>query len=235
MYPTVRQVSADNAQSACDAQLNAATASVGNDLIFEKYRAKVQLIQSILNPGGVIYITGYAKFFSPDGSANDQCDNTFFFNSRFVRGLLGVLKMKIANRQSMNNLVDRVNQRIRDDVINPLGGANANIVFIDIDPHFNGHRFCEPNQDPWGSNDDRVQFNDLYTDLGEESKWDGPAHLNDIWAPEITTPDSENTDPDFRGILDKLQQNSVFHPKANAHGITAGQIFIDAAARLVIS
>jgi hypothetical protein len=190
-------------------------------LIFEKYRAKVQLIQSILNPGGVLYITGYAKFFSPDGSANDQCDNTFFFNSAFIRGLFGVLKMKLANRESMNNLVDQVNQRIQDDVITQLGGANANIVFIDIDQHFDGHRFCEPNQDPWGSNDARVQFNDLYTDLGEESEWERPAHPNDIWAPNITTPDPGDKDPDFRGITDKFQQSSVFHPKAIAHSITA--------------
>lgn len=234
VYPSKVQVSADNAQPACDAQLNAATASVANDLIFEKYRTKVQLIQSILNDGGVLYITGYAKFFSPDGSANDQCDNTFFFNSAVLRLLFGVLNMRLANRESMNNLVDQVNQRIQNDVITPLGGANANIVFIDIDSQFDGHRFCEPNQDPWGSNDVRVQFNDLYTDLGETSDWEGPAHSNDIWA-NITAPDPSDTDPGYRGVQDKLQQNSVFHPKANAHGITAAQIFIDAAERLVLS
>lgn len=195
----------------------------------------MKLIQGTLNPGGVIYITGYAKFFSPDGSTNDRCDNTVFFNNVIVRQL-GVLNMKLVNRESMNRLVDSVNQRIQNDVVNQLGGANANIVFIDIDPHFNAHRFCEPNQDPWGSTDVRVQFNDLFTDLGEESAWEGPAHLNDFWTPDITDPGSDGTDPGFRrSIGDKFQQNSVFHPKSVAHGVTASLIYADAATRLVLS
>lgn len=143
--------------------------------------------------------------------------------------------MKLVNRESMNRLVDSVNQRIQNDVVNQLGGANANIVFIDIDPHFDHHRFCEPNQDPWGSKNVRVQFNDLFTDLGEESAWEGPAHLNDVWTPDITDPGSDETDPDFRGFRDKLQQNSVFHPKSIAHGVTASLIYADAATRLVLS
>lgn len=137
----------------------------------------------------------------------------------------------------MNDLVDQVNQRIQNDVVAQLGGAGANIVFINIDGHFEGHRFCEPGQDPWGSNDVRVQCNDLFTELNEEGVWDGPAHPDDIWAPDTPIPDPDPTDPDvgFRGERDKFQQNSVFHPKAIAHGITASQIFIDVAQRLVIS
>lgn len=232
MYPTRTKVSSANAQSACDTELNKAQAAVADNSIFAKYRSKVQLIQSNLNSGGVIYITGYAKFFSPDGSSGDQCDTTTFFNSLPIRTLLGVLNMKVQNRDTMNNLVDQVNQRIQNDVVAQLGGANANIVFIDIDSHFDGHRFCEPGQDPWGSNDVRVFFNDLFTDLAETGTWQGPAHPDDLWAPNITGNPGQ-TDPGFRGITDLLQQNSVFHPKPLAHGITASQIFIDVAQRLV--
>lgn len=143
--------------------------------------------------------------------------------------------MKLANRENMNNLVDQVNQRIKSDVVAQLGGTGANIEFIDIDNHFDGHRFCEPGLDPWGSNDVRVQFNDFLTDLAETGEWEGPANPNDIWVPDFPASDADPTDPDFRGILDKLQKMSVFHPKANAHGITAAKIFIDVAQRLVLS
>lgn len=218
------------AQEACNKNLEIAEASINDDAVFAKYVSKVRLIKDRLNDQGVLYVTGYAKFFSPDGSAGDACDQTSFFNSIWIRRLIGVLPMLIQNRERMNDLVDRVNARIQQDVVQALQNE-LTIVFIDIDSHFEGHRFCEPGQNIWGSDDPRVQFNDLFTTLPETGDWEGPAHPDDFWTPGFDDPGL--TDPGFvgRGIRDRLQQNSVFHPKELAHTITAAKIFIDASGR----
>ena len=218
------------AQTACNNNLEMAEAAINDDTIFDKYVSKVRLIKDTLNDGGVLYVTGYARFFSPDGSAGDACDRTSFFNSLWIRKLIGVLPMLIQNRERMNDLVTLVNSKINQNVVQALQNE-LTIVFIDIDSQFEGHRFCEPGNDPWGSDNPRVQFNDLFTPLPETGDWEGPAHLDDFWTPPFN--DSGLTDPGFvgRGIRDRLQQNSVFHPKELAHTITAAKIFLDAAGR----
>ena len=220
----------DLAQQACDRNLQIAEASVIDDNIFKKFVSKVRLIKGSLSNHGVLYVTGYARFFSDRGFAGDACDQTTFFNSFWLRELIGVLPMLIQNRQRMNDIVDLVNMRIQQDVIKALQNE-LNIVFIDIDSHFESRRFCEPNRDPWGSNDPRVQFNDLFTTLPETADWEGPAHPDDLWTAKFNS--SGLTDPGFvgRDISDKLQQRPIFHPKELAHTITAAKIFLNTPGR----
>lgn len=197
----------------------------------------MQLINQQLNPGGVIYITGYPKFFSPAATPSDPCDKTTFFNSLLVRTKVGILPMLIQNRQRMNTLVDQVNARIKDAVINRLKPAIPNMVFIDIDEAYTGHRFCEPGKDPWGSTDDRVFINDLFTVQPETGKWDGDTgdtDANDVWTPPLSGLNQRSTELNAthelgiifagRGPSDKFQQHTVFHPKPVAHRITAALI-----------
>ncbi|KAK2762050.1 hypothetical protein FQN54_001056 [Arachnomyces sp. PD_36] len=186
----------DNPREACNNALNDAENAINDESVWEKYRSKVELIRDSVVDGGSIYITGYAKFFSPEGNSKDQCHNNHFFNSSLGR-FIYLLKMNWETRAWMNQLVDTVNSRIQADVVEPLGGSDSNIHFIDIDPQFNGKRFCELDKNPWGEGPDDVWFHDLFSELDEAD------------------------DFRFRGISDKLQQNSVFHPKKIAHEATA--------------
>ncbi|KAJ2968589.1 hypothetical protein NQ176_g9105 [Zarea fungicola] len=195
-----------DAQKACDSNLSKASNSIGDNKNFDKFRTKIQLINKQLNPGGVIYITGYPKFFSPTAAPGDQCDKTTFFNSILVRAKVGILPMLIQNRQKMNILVDQVNARIKDAVVKRLKPEIPNIVFIDIDQAYTGHRFCEPGKDPWGSTDDRVFINDLFTIQQETGKWDGDTgdtDANDVWTPPLN---------ELANAANPNQQNNAAHP-----------------------
>lgn len=220
----------DLAQQACDRNLQMAEASVIGDNIFDKFVSKVRLIKGSLKDYGLLYVTGYARFFSDRGFAGDTCDQTTFFNSFWLRELIGVLPMSIQNRQRMNDIVDLVNMRIQQDVVNALQGE-LNIIFVDIDSQFDGRRFCEPNRDPWGSNDPRVQFNDLFTTLPETTIWEGSADADELWTAKFNA--SGLTDPELvgRDIDEQLQQRPIFHPKELAHTITAAKIFLGALGR----
>lgn len=231
MYPVrTKYFTEAKAQAGCEASLALAEGAIDDDANWQKFVSQARLIKDTLNSNGALYITGYAKFFSPGGSEGDACDEKPFFNSGWINRLLGVLPMKNQNRQRMNSLVDRVNAKIQSEVVSKLSGEMT-VVFVDIDSHFNGRRFCEPGEDPWGSNDRRVLFNDLFTTLEETGDWQGPVKRDDdeFWA-EI--PD-DVSDPGFagRGITDKYQKASVFHPKEASHQITAAKIFIDATSR----
>jgi hypothetical protein len=196
-----------------------------------KYRTKVQAIRDRLNPGGQIYVTSYAKFFSPDGHEGDQCHERPFFPG-IVGKYAGKLNMIWPTRQKMNAAVDRVNELIQSQVVDWLNqdGRGNNIHFIDIDHGFDGKRFCEPanGDDIWGKKEDDVWFLHIGSDIAETGKWEGPAHpdedvccgFNDGNLPE----DPENPGFKPRGWSDELEQNSVFHPKRIAHLRTAFKV-----------
>jgi hypothetical protein len=50
----------------------------------------------------------------------------------------------------MDDLIRRVNARTIHDVVNARGRALANILVVELDPPFEGHRFCEPSEHPCG-------------------------------------------------------------------------------------
>ena len=192
-----------------------------------RYRTKVQAIRDHLNPGGQIYVTGYAKFFSPKGSEGDKCHERPFFPGT-IGYYVGKLNMLWSTRQKMNEAVDRVNVLIQEQVVNMLNGdgRGSNIHFIDIDDGFEGKRFCEPQNgdDIWGKKEEDVWFLHIGSDIAETGNWEGPMHPDDACCgfddgnlPE----DPENPGFKPRGWSDKLEQNSVFHPKRIAHLRTA--------------
>lgn len=209
----------------CDDALVAAQNAINDQSNWDKYLSKVQLIQSnALNPGGSLFITGYAKFFATP-QQGDKCDETYFFPITFLQ----VLTMQYVTRVRMNDLVNQVNERIQEDVV---GEAGSNTFFIDIDKVFEGKRFCEPanDDDPIGSDNPHVWFNDLKTTLEETGPYnpastDNEANSWTLWASDL--PSNITDDPNYtgRGILDKLQQNSAFHPKKDAHRVTCAEIF----------
>lgn len=233
-------------QKACDDRLSQAAAKIGDASIWARYREQIQLIQDKIllpSPTGHLYITGYARFFSPKGRDGDECDRKNFFS--FCQWDIPCkwvfpLKMLWTTRQKMNELVLEVNARIQTEVIEPLGGNSSGLHFIDVDPNFDGRRFCEPGKTIWGDNDGDVWFHHLFSELEELGDWYGPAspgaqfvangtpQAKGMSLQELlsqTQPGGSPVDDiDLRWFWDKFQQSSVFHPKKYAHQVTAGNI-----------
>jgi len=205
---------------------------IKNPAKWKEFRNTIKSIESkALAPHGKIYTTGYAKFFAPPRE-NDACDNTYFFPRR----ILAVLPMKYSTRSRMNDLVGLVNAQIETNIAGSLKSA----TFVDIDDHFTGRRFCEPEneEDPIGADNPNVLFNDLTTTFEEDATWNPDSVSRrpeeDPWAAwALDLPESVQNDTDWvpRGIGDNLQRASSFHPKKAAHISTtikvANMIFID--------
>ncbi|KAK5714924.1 hypothetical protein LTR15_010340 [Elasticomyces elasticus] len=215
-----------NYQANCDQALQTARDLIAGTTVWANYRDAVHNVLASLNGGAHVYITGYPQFFNTEPRTADFCDSTFFLDVAVIgRNLL----MRAANRQAMNDLVLSVNENIKSQVADQISASH----FVDIDRGFNGHRFCEPafGNDPQGlgAHAEDVWFNDLKTTLEETGKWDGPppddleASSWDAWAANIP---SGFNDPSFqgRGLFDKFQQTSAFHPKALGHKITAAAV-----------
>ncbi|KAK4893530.1 hypothetical protein LTR27_008213 [Elasticomyces elasticus] len=224
VYPTT-SFGADY-QRNCENALTTARDLIAGTNIWANYREVVHNIMASLNGGGHVYITGYPQFFNTEPRTGDICDSIFFLGVSIIgKNLL----MRAANRQAMNDLVVSVNENIQSQVVDQISASR----FVDIDSGYNGHRFCEPafGNDPQGlgAHAEDVYFNDLKTLLEETGKWDGPppddleAVAWDAWAANIP---SDFNDPSFqgRGLTDKFQQTSAFHPKALGHKMTAGGV-----------
>ncbi|KAF9886547.1 hypothetical protein FE257_011319 [Aspergillus nanangensis] len=228
VYPT--RLKNVNAQAACDRALSAAETAINDASNWAKYRAKATLIiDNVLNQDlGLLFITGYAKFFAPP-VVDDKCDKIYFLDEWYGQRL----KMTAATRTRMNALVDLVNSKIQSEVVGRVGTATHQVVYIDMDKNMQGHRFCEPtnDDDPIGLKNKAhsVWFNDLRTELDERGTWT-PAFDNseaaswDEWASFL--PSNITDDPDLvhRGITDKYQRSSTFHPKKDAYRLVAAEI-----------
>ncbi|KAK9559986.1 hypothetical protein V6Z77_005620 [Aspergillus fumigatus] len=92
-----------------------------------------------LSPDGMIYYTGYAKFFAEDLSS--ACDNVSWSTWKITSLFQGAQKLTTAHRKIMNDLVDAANAQISAAVKR----AGSQVKFVDYDSwvgHFNG-RFCD--------------------------------------------------------------------------------------------
>ncbi|TVY90492.1 hypothetical protein LAWI1_G003039 [Lachnellula willkommii] len=206
----------DRFERACNSTLTEAETAIKNPAKWKEFRNAIKR---------------YAKFFAPPRE-NDACDDIYFFPRR----IFAVLPMKYSTRSRMNDLVDLVNSQIETHI----AGSVESVTFVDIDDHFTGRRFCEPENedDPIGADNPNVWFNDLTTTLEEDASWNPgsvrPSPEEDPWAAwALGLPESVQNDTDLvpRGIGDNLQRASSFHPKTAAHIATAikvaNMIFID--------
>lgn len=203
MYPTLAGGIKDF-QGICDAAFDEGFAQVANQSNWEKYAQKLSIIKNeLLNPGGRIFITGYPKFFA-EPEHGDACDSISFFPIPE----LAALNMTAGNRLRGNDLTVQINNGI-ENVICANGGPD--VEFVDFDRLLEGKRFCEPanTEDPIGANNPNVLFNDITTVLA----------VPGIAEVEKQTPGLTGVD-----ITNKLQQSSVFHPKAAAHRLLAAEL-----------
>lgn len=137
--------------------------------------------------------------------------------------------MRFAIRDRMNQLVLKVNEKIESEVVAPLDPHK--IKFVNIDPVYAGHRFCEPGKDQKGADDPETYINDINSQLAETRPWNPPEGSNaladswEAWYAQKPDGDDDSLVPGGnRGIRDKLQKSSTFHPKAPANYKVAVQL-----------
>ncbi|KAG2019298.1 hypothetical protein GB937_005212 [Aspergillus fischeri] len=121
----------DSLGHGCEKQLARTRDIIAGDTFSRSLDSVIEAAKKKLSPDGMIYYTGYAKFFAEDLSP--ACDSVSWstFIYKIASLFQGAQKLTRANRKIMNDLVD---------------AANAQIVkFVDYDSwvgHFKG-RFCE--------------------------------------------------------------------------------------------
>ncbi|KAF2870443.1 SGNH hydrolase-type esterase domain-containing protein [Massariosphaeria phaeospora] len=107
-----------------------------------------------LTPGGTMYVTGYARFWGE----NSQCDGVTWslWPNNPAPAYLGLGK-----RQTMNYLVTKTNQRIREAVER----AGSQAVFVDYDEEFElmYGRFCEDGVAETDANRENLLFYQWHT------------------------------------------------------------------------
>lgn len=88
-------------------------------------------------PKAHLFMTGYPSFWNQD---TDACDQVSFKFGCIDNSVLPLIKER---RQRMNDLTKKLNGIIKSVVTatSPVGGGS--IYFVDVDPYFEGHRFCE--------------------------------------------------------------------------------------------
>ncbi|KAK4220604.1 SGNH hydrolase-type esterase domain-containing protein [Podospora fimiseda] len=141
----------------CDEQLSRTEDIVDSEEYSNKLEAVVHAAKRKLDTSnsGRIYWTGYAKFFGTDyDSACDQVSWTSWIHGTYAPGdnFHGDQKLLVSHRKRMNDLVDKVNAKLRAIAKK----AGESVVFVDYDHYlsdFKG-RFCEKGVNEHWDNED---------------------------------------------------------------------------------
>lgn len=135
---------------ACRKSIEAAREKIANDTqLFQNVTRLIEAAKPHLNSThGLIYVTGYARFF---GTEDDTCDNVTWAVWRNIERTKQYLKLEM--RQTLNDMVLAVNAVLRRAVET----AGPYVRFVDYDTRiatFRG-RYCElgvhePDPNRWG-------------------------------------------------------------------------------------
>jgi hypothetical protein len=109
-------VAGSGQQTICATKLQQAKNKIEDDNSWTPYKTEVGQILDQMADDGILYITGYPKFFASDFKDGDICDKSNMFQNPLFSPV-ALLKSKKTTRQLMNDLVDSVNQKIQDLVI----------------------------------------------------------------------------------------------------------------------
>lgn len=128
----------------CKGVINDVQATIDGDALSSGLDSAIKAIFTKA-PSTVLYLLLYPQFFN---AGTDQCDNV-----QFNLGCSGSLGFPSARnrinpltkdiRGKMNTLTDNLNQKIKDAVGRATPGNGGSIAYVDPNPNFNGHRFCE--------------------------------------------------------------------------------------------
>ena len=130
----------------CDDEIQKAQDMMnGRDLFTDISTALRQIIDKSGRTDFKVYMTGYPAFFNVD---TDSCDYTSFYfwqpghhAFHFLGNWAYLLK---ARRLQLNNLVGSLNSML-SQVATSVNAAypSQRVTFLDPNPSFDGHRFCE--------------------------------------------------------------------------------------------
>ncbi|KAK5044836.1 hypothetical protein LTR84_010374 [Exophiala bonariae] len=112
----------------CEKEIGEARAMVQSRNLINQIDTVIARSAKCMHPDALLLVTGYARFFN---ERTDLCDHVTFSRTRPLDYLT---KEK---RRALNQLVSMLNDVIRASA--ELHG----VEYIDIDPVFEGHRFCE--------------------------------------------------------------------------------------------
>ncbi|KAK2761656.1 hypothetical protein FQN54_001484 [Arachnomyces sp. PD_36] len=135
----------DSLGRGCEAQLAHSRSLIDGEDFSKKLDEVLEATKPKLAEDGIVYFTGYGKFFGEDLTL--ECDQVSW--STWIYKAWNMFqpeaKLTKANRKTMNDLVDAVNSKLEE----AAGRAGDNVRFINYDSYieeFNG-RFCEPGVD----------------------------------------------------------------------------------------
>lgn len=148
----------------CDATLAASQAAIDAPSFASNFNSLLNALKpKLADANSKIYWTGYAHFWD---TTTNECD-----------GVTWAFKYNIGNRQyltqarrnTMNGLVDAVNQKIQD-AINSFG-SQAIYVPWEADVDFITGHYCEPGVDEWNAvNREQTAFYEWGSDLDDLSQ-----------------------------------------------------------------
>ncbi|PGH17920.1 hypothetical protein AJ79_00819 [Helicocarpus griseus UAMH5409] len=129
----------------CAKQLDHTRSLIEGEAFSSNVDKVLEAAKTKLAKDGKIYFTGYGKFFGEKMSP--ECDDVSW--STWIYKTYNIFqpeaKLTVENRRRMNELVDSVNNKLRE----AAERAGSSVTFIDYDKYIGefGGRYCEPGVD----------------------------------------------------------------------------------------
>ncbi|KAH7114166.1 SGNH hydrolase-type esterase domain-containing protein [Dactylonectria estremocensis] len=139
LHPWIKKLDIGSLARTCEKQLEISQGLIEDDAFSNKIDAVLKAAKAKLAPGGMIYYTGYAKFWATDMSAT--CDKVTWTTWAHV----GCLYLTTDHRKKMNDLVELMNDKLAAAVKR----AGSSVKFINYDNMVGkfGGRYCESGVD----------------------------------------------------------------------------------------
>ncbi|KAF6833212.1 hypothetical protein CPLU01_05731 [Colletotrichum plurivorum] len=151
----------------CDGQLAASDKLIDSSVFAENLDKVIDAAKSKLSSDGMVYMTGYAKFFAEDLSPSCE-DVTWstWINELYNKFALDKAYLTINRRRRMNELVDKVNKKLWEAVKR----AGNKVKFVDYDKYvgYHGGRYCEDGVDE-STNESNTRIGLMFYEL---NSWD---------------------------------------------------------------
>ncbi|MCJ1373897.1 hypothetical protein MMC20_005127 [Loxospora ochrophaea] len=180
------------------------------------------------DPNFKVFVAGYAAFFNDQ----DPACNDYSFSPKPFTGHMPLLSTAVRN--AIDNLVTDLNNLYSATVAD-----DPKVVFVDINPSFDTHRFCETAANQWGQDIKSYFFNfdflsnQAYGDPQNTTALCDPDFstacpiTNSAGVPYATVAAADSTFPSSAEPTGATQssggdggsQTRVFHPKRPGHGL----------------
>ena len=171
--------------ASCEKEMTRANTLAQSDTLLRSMDSLIRSTIQHSKPGAHILVTGYARFFN---DTTNQCDHASFSRKHADN----LLTKEV--RRNFNQMVDALNLVIKSAA--EVHGA----IYVDIDPIFHGHRFCEGDIIEPSDSDSTWFFNLKYD---EDRLWSRQGSFRQTMLPNP-----------FKDFLDLVR---TFHPTRLGH------------------